>query len=136
MATGNVITNNGRKICLNRTFKATPDYLSPTQFKIGTGTTTPTVSDTDMETAVNINGTEFKDIASGYPVLDETNMQATIRSIVLTTEGNGNSLTEYGLINEDATRLLFSHSVYTAVTKTTSVQVIYVEKNKIKIETS
>ena len=133
MATGIVITNNGRKICLNRTFKATPDYLAPTQFKIGTGTTTPAVTDTDLETPVNIDGDNFKDIVSGYPVLDETNMQATIRSLVLTTEANGNSLTEYGLVNEDGTRLLFSHSVHTAVTKTTSVQVIYIEKDKVKI---
>ena len=120
---------------MNRTFKATPDYLAPTQFKIGTGTTTPAVTDTDLTTPVNINGTAFKDITSGYPTLDESNLQSTIRCLVLTTEANGNSLTEFGLVNEDGTRLLFSHAVHTAITKTSSVQVIYEEKDKIKLST-
>lgn len=132
MATGSTITTNGLKVMLNRTFKATPDYTAPTRFKLGTGTTTPAVGDTDMETPVNINGTEFKNFVSGYPSLDETNLQATIRCLVLTTEANGNSLTEFGIINTDGTPLLFSHSVFTAITKTTSVQISFIEKDKLE----
>ena len=131
ISTGQVVTNAGRKICLNRTFETTPDYLEPSQFKVGTGTTTPTTADTDLETAVNINGVEPKDFVSGYPVLDEVNNQVTIRCFLLTTEANANSLTEFGLFNEDASALMFSRAVHTALTKTTSVQVIYVEKDRI-----
>ncbi|MCP6727613.1 MAG: hypothetical protein KJI69_06400 [Patescibacteria group bacterium] len=131
MATGQVITNNGRLITLHRTFTASPTITAPTQFKIGTGTTTPAVGDTDMATPVNINGTQFKNFVTGFPVLDTTNFQATIRCFVSTTEANGNSLTEFGIINTDGTRLLFSRAVHTALTKTTSVQVTYIEKDRI-----
>jgi len=131
MATGQLITNNGLKISLNRTYKATPDYLAPTKFKIGTGTTTPTVSDTDVETGVNINGGATKSFVSGYPILDETNMQVTIRCFLNTTEGNSNSITEFGLFNEDGTPLMYSHAVFTAISKTTSVEVSFVQKDII-----
>lgn len=132
MGTGTVITNNGLKIMLNRGYKAIPDYTAPTVFKIGTGTTTPAVADTDVETGVNINGGATKSLVSGYPTLDETNLQAIIRCLLLTTEGNGNSLTEFGMFNIDGTPLMFSHAVHTAITKTTSVQVSYVQKDKFE----
>ena len=131
MATGQVITNSGRLIALDRTFNSSPTRTAPTEFKIGIGTTTPAVGDTDMATPVNINGTQFKSFVAGFPVLDTTNFQATVRCFVSTTEANGNSLTEFGLINTDGTRLLFSHAVHTALTKTNAVQVTYIEKDKI-----
>jgi hypothetical protein len=132
MTTGQLITTAGRKLAINRTFKGTPDYLAVTHFKVGTGTTAPTVGDTDLQTSVHIAGASHtKDIATGYPVLDESNMQSTIRCIVLTTEANSNDLTEFGLFNEDASPIMFSRAVHTAITKTSSVQVIYVEKDKI-----
>lgn len=131
MATGTVVTNNGRKITLNRTFKATPDYTAPNWFSVGTGTGTPAVTDTALGTLVQISGADTKAIVSGYPVFDETNFTSTIRCLLLTTECNGSSLTEFGLKNNDGTPLLFSRIVHTAVTKTTSVQVIYVEKDKV-----
>ena len=131
MATGQVLTNKGRLTTIHRTFIASPTITAPTRFKIGTGTTTPAVGDTDMTTPVNINGTEFKNFVSGFPTLDTINFQATIRCLVSTIEANGNSLTEFGIINTDGTPLLFSHAVHTAITKTTSVQITYIEKDKI-----
>ena len=128
--TGQVITNNGKLIALDRTFNASPTRTAPLRFKIGTNTTNPAVGDTDMGTPVNINGTQFKAIVSGFPVLDTTNLQATIRCFVATTEANGNSLTEFGLVNSDGTPLLFSHAVHTAITKTNTVQITYIEKDK------
>ena len=130
MATGTTIVNNGLKISLNRTYKASPDYSAPTKFKIGTGTTTPTAADTDVETGVNINGGATKSFVSGYPTLDETNLLAIIRTLLLTTEGNGNSITEFGVFNTDGSPLMFSHAVFTAITKTTSVQINFVQKDK------
>ena len=131
MATGQIITSNGKLISLDRTFNVSPVRSAPTQFKVGTGTTTPVLGDTDMATPVNINGTEFKNIVTGFPVLDTTNFQATIRCFVATTEANGNTLTEFGLINTDGTRLLFSRAVHTGITKNTSVQLTYIEKDVI-----
>ena len=131
MGTGSIITKNGLKLALNRIFKATPDYLAPSKFKIGTGTTTPATSDTDVETGVNINGGATKSFVTGYPILDETNIQATIRCFLNTVEGNGNSLTELGLFNEDGTPLMYGHAVFTVISKTSSVEVSFVQKDNI-----
>ncbi len=131
MATGQVIVNNGRLTTVHRTFTASPTITAPTRFKVGTGTTTPVVGDTDMETAVNINGTEFKNFVSGFPTIDATNFQATVRCFVSTTEANSNTLTEFGIINTDGTPLLFSHAVYTGINKTNAVQVTYIEKDQV-----
>ena len=130
MGTGTLVTNNGLKISINRIYKATPDYKAPTKFKIGTGSTTPAVGDTDVETGVNINGGAIKSFVSGYPSLDETNFQSTIRCLLDTTEGNGNSLTEFGLFNEDGSPLMFSHVVFAAISKTASVQISFVQKDR------
>jgi len=131
MGTGNVIVSNGLKIATNRIFKATPDYLAPSTFKIGTGTTTPAVGDTDVETGVNINGGTTKVFVTNYPTIDEANNQVTIRCLINTVEANSNSLTEFGLFNADGSALMFSHAVHTPISKTTSIQVTYVEKNII-----
>lgn len=128
--TGNIITNSGLKISLNRTFKASPDYTIPSVYKIGTGTTTPAVSDTDVETGVNINGGATKTFVTGYPILDETNNQVTFRCLLLTTEGNINTLTEFGIFNTDGSPLMYSHAVHAAINKTTSIQISYVEKDR------
>ena len=130
--TGQKIVNNGRKIILNRAFKSSPDYLAPSKFKIGTGTTNPTTSDTDIETGVNINGGATKSFISGYPTLDETNIQSTIRCLLNAVEGNGNNITEYAIFNEDGTALMFSRAVFTPINKTSSVQVSFVQKDKIE----
>lgn len=130
MATGNVVTNDGLLILLNRGYKATPDYTPPTRFKIGTGTTTPTVTDTDLVSEVTIDADEWKDFISGYPSFDEANLQVTIRGIVLSTEANSNNLTEFGTFNTDGTPKMASRLVHTSISKTSSIQVTYVEKNK------
>lgn len=131
MATGQKITTDGKKIILNRAFKSSPDYLAPSQFKVGTGTTTPTVSDTDLETPVAIDGGNFKDFVSGYPSLDETNSQVTFRCFLNSLEANGNNLTEFGIVNEDGTPLLFSRAVHTSISKTSSVEITYISKDKL-----
>lgn len=129
--TGQLITTNGLKIMLNRTFKASPDYLAPTKFKIGTGTTDPLAGDTDLETSVNIDGGPIKSFVSGYPVLDETNMQSTIRCFLSSVEGNGNNLTEFGFFNVDGSPLMFSRSVFTSISKSTSNEISFVQKDSI-----
>lgn len=132
MATGVVIAKTGKKLALNRIFKTTPDYTAPTVFRVGTGTTTPASTDTDLETPVTIAGNPTKAFTAGYPILDETNMQSTLRGVVLTTECNSNTLTEFGSFNTDGSRLMFSRLVHTGVAKTSDIQVIYVEKDKLQ----
>lgn len=131
MATGSIITLLGKQIALNRTFKASPDYLAPTQFSVGTGTTTPAAGDSALVTPININGGQKKNFYAGYPVFDEANLQVTIRCILLTTEANTNSLTEFGIFNVDGTPKLYSRAVHTAITKNSSTQIIYIQKDRI-----
>jgi hypothetical protein len=61
MAVGGFISTIGKNTMLNRTYKAVPDYTAITEFKVGIGTTTPTVADTDIETQVPLSGTESVD---------------------------------------------------------------------------
>jgi len=131
MATGNVITNNGRLIAVDRIFIASPTRSAPTQFKVGTGTATPAVSDTDLGTAVAINGGNLKAFVSGFPTLDTTNFQATIRCFLTSLEANSNTLAEWGTFNSDGTPLMFSRSVFTALAKTNLIEVTFIEKDKI-----
>lgn len=47
-------TKIGKNVMLNRMYKSTPDYTAPSQFKVGTGDTAPTVNDTDLELSIPI----------------------------------------------------------------------------------
>ena len=196
MATGQVFTTLGKKLAMHRIFESSPTYSVPNWFKVGTGTTTPVVGDTVIQTPVyrttgtNTSTSAYKLINSGetfqtdgvqvgdhvrnttdatittvasvdseiqltlnadiflatgktyyvdftksimpaYPTFDDTNLVVTTRAILLTTECNGSSLTEFGLFNGDVTPRMASHCVYTAISKTVSIQVIYVEKDQI-----
>ena len=62
ISNGSIIVNNGKKILLNRAYKASPDYTVPSQFKVGISNGTPNVADTDLDVAVPIeNGTVCDD---------------------------------------------------------------------------
>jgi len=126
-----IITNKGKLIMLNRTWKATPDYTTMSTFKIGTGTTAPAITDTDIETGVNINGGATKSFVTGFTTLDETNFQATIRCFLNTLEGNGNNLTEMAIFNTDATPKMWSRMTHTSVTKSNSIEITYIQKDKL-----
>ena len=130
---GQIVTTNGKGIVLNRTFLATPTQLAPSQFEVGTGTTAPVVGDTDLETKVTLDGgsTYFKDFVSGFPTLDTTNIQATTRMFLNSLEANGNDLTEMGVFNADGTPVLFSRSTFTSLSKTSSIEVTFIEKNSV-----
>ena len=58
MANGNIITNLGKKIIINRTFKSSPDYLPLSKFSTGIQNSTPSVASTDLDYKIPIsNGT-------------------------------------------------------------------------------
>ena len=128
MAVGQILVDNGKKIMLDRIFNSSPTRGQPSQFKAGTGTNTPVSSDTDLQTPVSLDGDNFKGFVSGYPSLDFTAFSSEIRAILLTTEANGNTLTEFGLVNSDGTPLLFMRSVFTGFTKNNTTQVTFVQK--------
>ena len=63
MATvGSVLTNEGKKIILDRAYLSTPTYTSPTRFKVGVNSIAPDIADTDLDNPVPIsNGTIYDD---------------------------------------------------------------------------
>ena len=50
--TGGIVTNNGKNWLLNRAYKEVTDYEEIFYIKAGIGTTTPLVTDTDIEIAI------------------------------------------------------------------------------------
>lgn len=132
MANGIVYTEDGYNSSLNRIFKASPDYLAPTRFKIGTGTTTPDVSDTDLDTPITgwyLAG-DYKNYVSGYPTFNTTDQKVTVQAFIASTEANSNSITEYGDFNADGSPVMFSRQVFTSITKTDAIQVFITTRFK------
>lgn len=77
------------------------------------------------------SGDFTKSFITGYPSLDETNIQSTIRAIILSTEANGHNLSEFGIFNSDTSAKMWSRTVFTAVSKTNSMEVTFVSKDKV-----
>ena len=61
MVSGGLITTDGKKIALDRIFNASPTRTVPVQFKVGTGTATASLGDTDLGYPVPIANTESVD---------------------------------------------------------------------------
>ena len=101
MATGQVITTEGKKIALNRTFKTSPDYSAPTVFKVGTNGTSPSITQTDLLNPIPIADQEIVDncdSTSGWS--DSADMTVSVNSDILkfgvgalnlTKDGNSSS---------------------------------------------
>ena len=89
--------------------------------RAGTGTTLPTVSDTDLETVVSATEADTTNVtnAAGF----------TVTHIIDSTSANGSELTEWQIrMNSEATQL--SRVVTAAVSKTAEIEV-----NKITVFT-
>lgn len=56
-----ILTNNGIKILMNRSFKSTPDYTIPDRLKIGADQATPVATDNDLTLPIPFSGTEDVD---------------------------------------------------------------------------
>lgn len=129
MAVGAKFTNGGFNVVLNRAYSASPTADEFSEFKIGTGTTTPTVSDTGLATAITgwYSGGDSKPFESSYGTngvsFDTANLRVTWLGIVSFTEANSNSITEVGDINAGGT--LGGRFVHSGITKDSSVQVKY-----------
>ena len=119
MAVGMVITNDGRNLILNRAYLRTQTVIN--RFRSGTGTDTPVVGDTTLQTSV-FGPTAF---SSGYPTFDTVANRTTARGVVGSGDANGNTLTEAGEFNLDASPIMLSRMVHTGVSKTSAVIVLY-----------
>ena len=133
MANNVLLTNNGKKIFLNRISKSIPDYTELNQFKVGTGQNDPSITDTDLTSPVDLTGSGvyFKNFVSGYPTINETELYSTIRCFLETTEANGNELNGFGLFNSDSTKKLGIISKFTTITKNEYNQVAFVVKIQV-----
>lgn len=127
MAVGAIATKKLKNSALNRLFKSSPDYTVPSRCKIGTGTTTPAESDTDLATPITAwnSGSDYKNYASGYPTFDESNKRVTWRLIVEANQANSNTITEIASFNTDGTPIIGDRYVVTGIPKTSAIRVIF-----------
>ena len=126
MGNGGLIVTAAKNAMWKRLYGTTVTAMSC--FKIGTGTTTPVVGDTDLAAAVAgwSGGGDTATFVSGYPTYDTINKRATTRGFVSSTQANGNTITETGLFNSDGTPIMFSHDVFNGISKTSSDEIAIV----------
>lgn len=131
MAYGAEFTKDGFNAMLDKFFNPISTTTIPSQFKIGTGTDTPSQLDTDLQTPITAwnGGTDFKDF-NLTPVIDTANQKVTTQSYISSTEANGNTITEYGEFNTDGTPLMISRAVFIGITKTVAVQAFIITTYK------
>lgn len=73
----------------------------------------------------------YASITSGYPILDETNLEVEQRGFVASTSANGFLITEAGDFNSDATMLIDDRNTFTAISKSSTDQIILIWKDRI-----
>ena len=128
------VDNNGLLIFLDRGTNAASTRTPITKFLIGASQTTPEVTDTDLDSKVQFDGSVgyYKNFESKYPAVDTSKLEVNFKGIVADTQGNGSDLNGVGLANTDGTPLLAAHGTHTAVTKTTSKRIIHLIKIKAR----
>lgn len=94
---GSIFTNSGKKIILNRAFKATPDYATITRFKNGINSSVPNIADTDLDNSIPISdGLIFdggdRNLTGKYGGLDSTSGSATFKEGAGTNDGISQNL--------------------------------------------
>lgn len=97
----------------------------PTEHDFGTGTTAPTEGDTSLETSVGQIS-----LFSGFPTVDAGSASAETKTVMGTTDLNGNNISEQG--ERDSSGNLQSHNVFDAESKTDTDILIFVEKTKLR----
>ena len=125
MSNGAVMTNSGVIVIFHRGFTASPTITAPTRFKIGTGTTTPAITDSNLDTPIVAwnAASDYKNYVVDYPVFGTVSDTVTVRGFIGASQANGNVVTEYADFNTDATPMCCSRQVFTGITKSNEVQV-------------
>lgn len=125
MSNGSTITRNGKNKAWSFLYNPAITTGKVVKFKIGTGTNTPSETDTDLQIpVVGWNaGSDYQIWLSGYPTFDTVNKRVTVRGLVTETQANGNTLTETGEFMTD--NVMFSRTVYTGIVKNSQIRIIY-----------
>lgn len=112
MANGSILVNNGKKILINRAYKATPDYTVPSRFRVGISNGTPSVADTDLDVSIPIeNGT----------VLDDGDNQLTGSSGADNSTDNATTYKEGAGVSDNKSQNLLADNAGTNVLKIWSI---------------
>jgi len=134
MATGSIFSNNGFQLAIDRLFGNPTAHSIVSKFGIGTGTATPTISDTALQTPIVAwsGGSDYKAYTAGHPDFS-TSLKVIVQGFISPTEANGNSITEYGDFNTDGTPIMASRQVVTGITKTSAIQAFFTTTYKRKV---
>ena len=85
-----------------------------THVAVGTGTTAFTAGDTTLETET---------VRNARQTYSETASSVTTSGYFNSTQGNGTSITEYGVFNAGAAGTMASRDLATAIAKTSSIEI-------------
>ena len=132
MGIGGTFSNDGCNLIWRRLY-GNSSSSAVSLFAVGTGTTTPAVTDTALETMVvgGFSGdASYKAFVTDYPLYDTSTNKVTSRGYVTSTECNGNNLSEAGEFNSDGTKVMSSRDVFTAISKssTDELAIVWVHK--------
>lgn len=132
MVSNSTRTTYGKSVLLYRGYTKTPSsttYLPEIKFAVGTGQADISVTTTALTHPITITGSGYKDFMVGFPSLDFTNNEVTIKCIVLTTECNGNLLN--GVARYNGTNNLVAVSKHSNFSKSNTDQLIYIFKDQV-----
>ena len=74
----------------------------------------------------------YSDFTSGYPTVDETNMEITTQSYLNSTQANGYNLNGVGTFNTDSTSLLQDVFKFTSISKSNTDELAFEIVNRLK----
>ena len=97
-----LVVDTGRNIMLDRTFNLNPTRTHITKFKVGIGTTEPTLADTDLESPVTISGIETVDDFETADWTDSADMTSSLNSTLFKENANSLNLVKDGTASTDA----------------------------------
>ena len=119
---GAVITKEGKNEALKLLYGKSTKYVN--RFSIGTGTTDPQETDTDLESKITgwNNGNDFNYFMTGYPIFLEESKEVVIRGIVESNQANGQTIAEVGEYFIDGT--LFSRDTINPIEKNDKIRLI------------
>ena len=116
-----MIVNSGLNLMRDFLNGAAPD--SPSHFAVGTGTTSVAAGDTTLETEVERKAVTIKTL-SGNGIIEYLGE-------LLSTEANGNSLSEVGVLNAAAAGDLLLRLTHVPYSKTADFSVKYVVRHTL-----